>query len=73
MDSDVWHVSTVEMRVFIVALLLNFELSVPEDSNNIVRSRAFVMVPFVEGQMNRGPRLPHDLSNLEVIYPTLPP
>jgi len=63
MDSDVWHISIVEMQVFIVALLSNFELSVPEDSN-IVRSRAFVMVPFVEGQINRGPQLPVTISRI---------
>lgn len=45
------------MQTFLVALLSNFEFSIPEDAKRVVQHRAFAMVPMVEGELERGPQM----------------
>jgi len=56
--------SFVEMQVFLVSLLSNFEFSIPDDARRVVRYRSFAMFPMAEGEMERGPHLPIKISPL---------
>lgn len=47
----------VEMEMFLVALLSNFEFAIPEDAKRVVKHRAFAMIPMVEGELERGPQM----------------
>jgi len=56
--------SFVEMQVFLVSLLSNFEFSIPKEAKRVVRYRSFAMFPMAEGEMERGPYLPIKISPL---------
>lgn len=56
----------VEMQAFLVGMLSNFEFSIPEDAKRIVRHRTFAMLPMVEGEYERGPQLPMNITALSV-------
>jgi len=54
-----WRFAILEMQVFLVELIKNFEFAVDEEiARRIRREACFVMVPTVSGEVDKGPQLP---------------
>ena len=53
-----WKFALMELQVFAVELVGNFEFSLTPESQKIRREAALVMVPTVEGQLEKGAQLP---------------
>jgi len=53
-----WKFAVMEIQAFTVELVGNFEFSLTPESQRIRREAALVMVPTVEGQVEKGAQLP---------------
>ncbi|KAJ3768943.1 cytochrome P450 [Lentinula raphanica] len=53
-----WRFAVIEIQAFIVELLSNFEFSATPQIDKIRREAALVMVPTVEGEVEKGSQLP---------------
>ncbi|KAJ3837966.1 cytochrome P450 [Lentinula raphanica] len=53
-----WRFAVIEVQAFIVELLSNFEFSATPQIDKIRREAALVMVPTVEGEVEKGSQLP---------------
>lgn len=53
-----WKFALQELQAFIVELVANFEFSMTMESNMIRREACLVMVPTIEGQIEKGSQLP---------------
>ncbi|KAJ3817458.1 cytochrome P450 [Lentinula raphanica] len=53
-----WRFAVIEMQAFIVELLSNFEFSATPQIDKIRREAALVMVPTIEGEVEKGSQLP---------------
>jgi hypothetical protein len=55
----------VEMRTFLVTLVRQFDFSLPENGQEVVRTRSMgTMSPVVVGEENKGPQLPLKITAL---------
>ncbi|KAJ7651145.1 cytochrome P450 [Roridomyces roridus] len=54
-----WRFAIYEYQSFLIELLKNFEFSIdPAVSDKILRQPGIVMLPAIEGEVDKGPRLP---------------
>ncbi|KAJ3874521.1 cytochrome P450 [Lentinula edodes] len=53
-----WRFAVIELQAFIVELLSNFEFAATPKINKIRREAALVMVPTIEGELEKGSQLP---------------
>ncbi|KAJ3711587.1 cytochrome P450 [Lentinula raphanica] len=53
-----WRFAVIEVQAFIVELLSNFEFSATPQIDKIRREAALVMVPTIEGEVEKGSQLP---------------
>ncbi|KAJ3807307.1 cytochrome P450 [Lentinula aff. lateritia] len=53
-----WRFAVIELQAFIVELLSNFEFSATPKIDKIRREAALVMVPTIEGELEKGSQLP---------------
>ena len=57
--------SVIEMHAFLVTLVRQFDFSLPNNGQEIKRSRTVGIVPVVIGEEHRGPQMPLRVSALE--------
>ncbi|TFK56441.1 cytochrome P450 [Heliocybe sulcata] len=48
----------IEMQVFVVEIVRNFQLSLPSDGKKVLRATSGVMAPVVAGEVEKGKQLP---------------
>ncbi|KAJ3995671.1 cytochrome P450 [Lentinula boryana] len=53
-----WRFAVIEVQAFIVELLSNFEFSATPQIDKVRREAAIVMVPTIEGEIEKGSQLP---------------
>ncbi|KZT27521.1 cytochrome P450 [Neolentinus lepideus HHB14362 ss-1] len=53
-----WRFAVIEMQVFVVEIVRNFQLSLPSDGKRVLRATSGVMAPVVEGEVEKGKQLP---------------
>ena len=54
--------SVIEMQAFIVETVGKFEFAMTDQSERVCRAPSFVMVPKVDGELERGSQLPLAVS-----------
>ena len=54
--------SVIEMQTFIVEIVGKFEFTMTDQSERVFRAPSFVMVPMVDGELERGSQLPLAVS-----------
>ncbi|KAI6100556.1 cytochrome P450 [Pisolithus sp. B1] len=57
-----WRFAVIEIQVFLVEIVRKYEISLTEKARRIRRESCLVMVPTVEGEINRGVQLPLAIS-----------
>ncbi|EGO00621.1 hypothetical protein SERLA73DRAFT_178475 [Serpula lacrymans var. lacrymans S7.3] len=57
-----WRFAVVEIQAFLIEMVNNFEFSLTEKSNRIRREACLVMVPTVEGEVEKGVQMPLSVS-----------
>ncbi|KDQ56237.1 hypothetical protein JAAARDRAFT_690089 [Jaapia argillacea MUCL 33604] len=57
-----WRFAVMEMQVFLVELISNFEFSLTQKSEKLRRESCLVMVPTVEGEVEKGGQVPLKIS-----------
>jgi len=53
-----WRFAVAELQTFLVEFVSKFEFSMTPDAEKIKREVAVIMVPVIEGQVEKGARLP---------------
>lgn len=53
-----WRFALIEMQAVVVALIENFEFSLPEDGTEVLRMPVALMSPMVKGRLNEGVVMP---------------
>ncbi|KAI6117840.1 cytochrome P450 [Pisolithus croceorrhizus] len=57
-----WRFAVIEIQVFLAEIVRKYEISLTEKARRIRRESCLVMVPTVEGEINRGVQLPLAIS-----------
>lgn len=57
--------SVIEMHMFLATLVRHFKFALPNDAPEIRRWRPGFLLPVVEGEEHRGPRLPLEVTSLK--------
>ncbi|KAF9450103.1 cytochrome P450 [Macrolepiota fuliginosa MF-IS2] len=53
-----WRFAVIELQAFLVELISNFEFSLTPEAHKLRREACFVMIPTIEGQLEKGCQLP---------------
>jgi len=54
--------SVIEIQAFIVEIVGKFEFTMTDQSERVCRAPSFVMIPMVDGELERGSQLPLAVS-----------
>jgi len=57
--------SVIEMHMFLVTLIRQFEFALPDGAPSIRRGRMGLVVPMVTGEEHKGPQLPLKVTPLK--------
>ncbi|KIK60888.1 hypothetical protein GYMLUDRAFT_244041 [Collybiopsis luxurians FD-317 M1] len=53
-----WRFAVLELQTILYELLRNFEFSATPELDNVQRVTAFIMIPAIEGELEKGSRMP---------------
>ncbi|EPQ60091.1 cytochrome P450 [Gloeophyllum trabeum ATCC 11539] len=53
-----WRFAVIEMQVFLVEIVRNFQFSLPPNGKRVIRATSGVMAPVLEGEVEKGKQLP---------------
>ncbi|KAI9568845.1 cytochrome P450 [Boletus coccyginus] len=57
-----WRFAVIEIQAFIVEIVGKFEFTMTDQSERVCRAPSFVMIPMVDGELERGSQLPLAVS-----------
>lgn len=59
-----WRFAVIELHMFLVTLIRHFEFALPDNTPEVRRWRPGLLVPVVEGEEHKGPRVPLEVTPL---------